>query len=462
MRDRLGDVVTIDELRERVDSGIERAVADLDALVRIASVSLGTFDQAHVRASADAVAELLAGAGIRSRVTSSPGPGGEPGRPAVLGTREGKGELPTVLLYAHHDVQPPGDASLWTQDDPFTPDYRGERMFGRGSADDKAGIVAHLGAIRALGQDLRAGLRVFIEGEEEIGSPSFASFLEAHHEELAADVIIVLDSSNWKVGIPALTTSLRGLVEARVQVRVLDHAVHSGMYGGPILDAPTLMCRLLASLHDHAGDVAVAGLHSYEAAPVAYPDEGFRADAGVLPGVHLAGTGSLPSRLWTKPALSIVGMDVTSVAGRSNTIQPSCTAALSLRIAPGDDPARAFEALRTHLEQHAPFGADVTVTLGELGPAYRADGESEVTALAHRALSEAWGTESVEIGIGGSIPFIAELQAQFPGTDVLVTGIEDPDSRAHSEDESMHLGELKRAILAEAILLARLSGTLTD
>lgn len=454
-------MVSIDQLRARVDEGFAAAVADLEALVRIPSVSLGSFDQSQVQASAEKVLSLLEEAGCVGRISRAPGPDGEPGRPAVLASREAADGAPTVLLYAHHDVQPPGDSANWTQDDPFVPEVRGERLYGRGTSDDKAGVIAHVAAIRALGEDLAVGLRCFVEGEEEIGSPSFASFLTQHHEELSADVIIVLDSSNWKVGVPALTTSLRGLVEAQVTVRVLDHALHSGMFGGPILDAPTLMCRLISTLHDDAGDVAVAGLSSYEAAPVDYPDEDFRRDAGVLPSVTLAGSGTLPSRLWTKPAISVVGMDVTSVAGRSNTIAPSCTAALSLRIAPGQDPVAAYQSLRDHLIANAPFGAEVTVTMGELGPAYQAE-DTAVTELAHRSLTDAWGENSVEIGVGGSIPFIAEFQQSFPGADVLVTGIEDPDTRAHSEDESQHLGDLKAAILAEAIMLARLGGTLEE
>lgn len=455
-------MVTISELGTRVDAALDRTVEDLAALVRIPSVSADTFDQSTLDASAAMVRGLLEDAGLTATVSSAPAPSGAPGRPAVLAARPAADGLPTVLLYAHHDVQPPGPHEDWDQEDPFEPVVRGERLYARGSADDKAGVIAHVAALRALGEDLAVGVRCFVEGEEEVGSPSFVNFLTSHRDALAADVIVVLDSSNWKVGVPALTTSLRGLVECQVELRVAEHALHSGMYGGPVLDAPTLMCRLLASLHDENGDVAVPGLLHREAAPIDYPEADFRADAAVVDGYRLAGTGSIPSRLWTRPALGIVGFDATPVDRRSNTIAPTCRAALSLRVAPGQDPAEAWTALDSHLRAHVPFGAQVTITPGEQGPAFLAAGESPAMRLAHWALREAWGVDGVEIGVGGSIPFIADLAQVFPDAEILVTGIEDPDTRAHSGNESIHLGELRNAILAEALMLARLSGTLVE
>lgn len=455
-------MVTISELGTRVDAALDRTVEDLAALVRIPSVSADTFDQSTLDASAAMVRGLLEDAGLTATVSFAPAPSGAPGRPAVLAARPAADGLPTVLLYAHHDVQPPGPHEDWDQEDPFEPVVRGERLYARGSADDKAGVIAHVAALRALGEDLAVGVRCFVEGEEEVGSPSFVNFLTSHRDALAADVIVVLDSSNWKVGVPALTTSLRGLVECQVELRVAEHALHSGMYGGPVLDAPTLMCRLLASLHDENGDVAVPGLLHREAAPIDYPEADFRADAAVVDGYRLAGTGRIPSRLWTRPALGIVGFDATPVDRRSNTIAPTCRAALSLRVAPGQDPAEAWTALESHLRAHVPFGAQVTITPGEQGPAFLAAGESPAMRLAHWALREAWGVDGVEIGVGGSIPFIADLAQVFPDAEILVTGIEDPDTRAHSGNESIHLGELRNAILAEALMLARLSGTLVE
>lgn len=444
-------------LRERVSEAFAGLRADLEALVRIPSVSSPAFDQAHVQASAEAVAALIRGAGVDDvRILSVDGPDGVPGRPAVVARRPGPQGAPTVLLYAHHDVQPPGDAALWTTP-PFEPVERDGRLYGRGASDDKAGIIAHIGALRVLGDELGVGVTLFIEGEEEIGSPSFSQFLAAHRDELAADVIVVADSSNWKVGAPALTTSLRGLVDLDVEVAVLEHAVHSGMFGGPVLDAVTLLARLIATLHDDRGDVAVAGLVTGTPPEVDYDEADFRSDATVLPGAELVGTGSITSRLWTKPALSVIGIDATSVAQSSNTLAPSATARLSLRIPPGQDPAAAQAALRAHLEGHAPFGARVTVRDGEQGQPFQAPVDSEAMRTARWAFAEAWGTPSVDIGLGGSIPFIADLLEVFPDAAILVTGVEDPESRAHGANESQHLGELERVVLAEALLLDRLA-----
>jgi len=367
-----------------------------------------------------------------------------------------------VLLYAHYDVQPTGDADAWTSP-AFEPTERDGRLYARGSADDKGGVALHVAALRVFDGKPPVGGKVFIEGEEEVGSPSFEAFLAAHRDRLAADVIVVADSSNWKVGVPALTTSLRGVVQVDVRLDVLDHALHSGQYGGPVLDAVTSMCRLVATLHDERGDVAVPGLVSRpQAAPdfPDYPEDAFRADAGLLEGVELVGSGDLTARLWTKPTLTVIGMDVTPLELAGNVLAPACTARLSMRIAPGQDPQAALEALRSHLEAHAPFGARLTVTQGEVGPAFDGSSDSPAGRAAHWALTTAFGQDCVDIGQGGSIPFISTLQATFPDAQVLVTGIEDPDTRAHSEDESMHLGDLERIVIGEALLLARLGGAI--
>lgn len=442
--------------------------AALEDLVRIPSVSVGSFDQSTLDRSAAAVAELLRDAGVHDveivTLPADPATGRPAGRPAVLGHMPGPEGAPTVLLYAHHDVQPQGEDAEWTTtpDGPFEPVERAGRLYGRGAADDKAGIVAHLGALRLLrdADALGVGVRLFIEGEEEIGSPTFRPFLEAHRDRLEADVIVVADSNNWTVGTPAITTSLRGVVGANVTVRVLDHAVHSGMYGGPVLDAVTLLSRLIATLHDENGAVAVAGLHGYDHEGVSYDEKSFRADAGVLDGVRLAGDprSSISSRLWTQPALAVVGLDATSVDNASNTIIPAARAKLSLRVAPGQDPREASAALRRHLEENAPFGAQVTVEIDEEGPTFRADPDAPAMKDAAWALSTAFGREAVQIGIGGSIPFISDLLDVFPRAQILVTGVEDPDSRAHAPNESVDLADLRNVVLGEALLLARLGG----
>jgi acetylornithine deacetylase/succinyl-diaminopimelate desuccinylase-like protein len=353
-------------------------------------------------------------------------------------------------------VQPENDHAEWDSP-PFEPTERDGRLYGRGAADDKAGIAAHLAAIRAHGGTPPCGVIVFVEGEEEVGSPSFLPFLHQYEDLLAADVIVVADSSNWKVGVPGLTPSLRGLVDCEVEVAVLGHAVHSGMFGGPVLDALTLLARLITTLHDDQGNVAVDGLVSAPDPSVDYEEADFRADSSVLDGVRLAGEGALSGRLWTKPALSVIGIDAPSVAHASNTLTPRATAKLSLRIAPGQDPVAALAALRTHLESNAPFGAQVTVRDGELGKPFQAPTDSTAMQAARWAFDTSWGTAPVDIGIGGSIPFIATFQELFPKASILVTGVEDPHGNAHGPNESLHIGEFERACVAEALLLSKLA-----
>jgi acetylornithine deacetylase/succinyl-diaminopimelate desuccinylase-like protein len=449
-----------EDLRASIDRTFDTTLARLKDLVAIPGIAWPSFDRTPLEGSAEAVAELLRGAGLDDvQVLGCDKPDGTPGGPAVVARRPAAAGRPTILLYAHHDVQPAGDETLW-ETSPFTAVEKDGRLYGRGAADDKAGIMAHVAAYAAvsevLGESLGLGVTFFIEGEEEAGSPTFRPFLEANRELLRADVIVVADSSNWKVGIPALTTSLRGLVDGVIEVQVLEHAVHSGMYGGPVLDAPTLLARLIATLHDDDGNVAIEGLVATDNATVDLPEADYRADASVLDGVRLAGSGSIASRLWTKPALSIIGFDAPAVAVASNTLLPRARAKFSLRLAPGQVPAEAMEAVRRHVEANAPFGAKVVFTPGESGNPFQTDTSSAAASVAMWALGEAWGVPAVETGIGGSIPFIADLMELYPHVQILVTGVEDPDSRAHSANESLHLGDFRKAILAEALMLARL------
>lgn len=453
--------IDAEALRQAVAESFDETIGQLTDLVAIPGIAWPSFDPAPLNRSADAVAALVRASGFDDvQILRCDKEDGTPGGPAVVARRPAAEGKPTVLLYAHHDVQPTGDLALWDTD-PFTAVERDGRLFGRGAADDKAGILAHIAAYsavtRVLGDELGLGVTFFFEGEEEAGSPTFRQFLETHRELLRADVIVVADSSNWKVGIPALTTSLRGLVDGTIEVKVLDHAVHSGMFGGPVLDAPTLLSRLIATLHDDEGSVAIKGLVSRDDVVVDLTEEEYRADASVLDGVKLAGTGSIASRMWTKPALSIIGFDAPAVDVASNTLLPRARAKFSLRLAPGQDPAAAMEAVRKHVEDHAPFGAQVVFTPGESGSSFLTDTSSKAASVAMWALGEAWGVPAVEMGIGGSIPFIADLTELYPDVQILVTGVEDPDSRAHSANESLHLGDFRNAIVAEALLLARLN-----
>lgn len=446
-----GDSEEVAALRARLEALLPAAVDDLRDLVRIPSVAFPGYDREPVRRSAEAVAALLRDAGMAEVAIESV----EGGSPAVIGRTPAAEGRPTVMLYAHHDVQPTGDVEDWTSA-PFEPVEREGRLYGRGAADDKAGVMAHVTALRLVGEELAAdgiGVTVFVEGEEEAGSPTFRPFIEAFRERLEADLIIVADSANWAVGTPALTTSLRGVVDLVVEVRALEHAVHSGLFGGPVLDALTQLSRLLATLHDENGEVAVEGLTRAADPTVEMEEADYRRDAGVVDGAELSGVGPLTARLWARPALSVIGIDAPSVRDASNTLVPVSRAKVSLRIPPGEDPDAAMAALVAHLERHAPATAQVTVREGEKGKPYSARQDAPSMDLARSAFARAWGTDAVDTGLGGSIPFIADLLEVFPGAEVLVTGVEDPESRAHGVDESLHLGEFAKVCLAEALLL---------
>lgn len=444
------------DLVQRVHEVLPQVRRDLEDLVRIESVWADPARRGEVQRSAEAVAKLLTDAGFGDVQIV-----GEGGAPAVIARYPAPAGAPTVLLYAHHDVQPEGDPAQWLSP-PFEPIERDGRLYGRGTADDKAGIATHLAAFRAHGGNPPVGVTVFVEGEEESGSPSLSRLLAAHRDTLASDVIVIADSDNWSTEVPSLTVSLRGLVDCVVEVATLDHGLHSGLWGGVVPDAVSVLVRLLASLHDDDGNVAVAGLHEGVAADVDFPTERVREETGLLPGVSEIGSGSVPQRLWAKPAITVIGIDTTPIDKSSNTLIPRARAKVSMRIAPGADVEQHMTALTRHLEQHAPWGAQVTVTPGDHGQPYAIDASGPVYDAARAAFTEAWGAEPVHTGVGGSIPFIAEFAAAFPSAKILVTGVEDPETQAHSVNESLHLGVLERAAVSEALLLARLGENSSD
>lgn len=447
----------VEQTRKHVEKKFESATNLLSELVRIPGIAWEAFDASQLERSAETVAGLFDETGVFDSVEiRRSSAAGKAGAPAVLARRAAKNGKPTVLLYAHHDVQPPGDEKVW-KTSPFEPTIIDGRMFGRGAADDKAGIVAHLTAVETLRDltenDFDLGITIFIEGEEEAGSPTFRNFLDENKAALESDVIIVADSSNWTESVPALTTTLRGLVSLVIEVSTLDHALHSGMYGGVVPDAMLAMIRLLGTLHDEKGSVAVAGLHETKAANLEYPEADLRRDAGLPDSVSLIGEGSILDRIWTKPSITVIGIDAQTVALSSNTMLPTVRSKISMRIAPGQVPEDALELLKNHLEANLPFGAAIAFGETELGKPFEADSAGWAKKLAESALSAAWQSESVDIGIGGSIPFIADLTEVFPAAQILVTGVEDPDSRAHSPNESVHLESLQNAMIAESLFL---------
>lgn len=439
------------DLRDRVKALIPRVLEDLSRLVAIPSVSSLPDHHGDVQATAEAVAQYARDLGCPDvRIIA------EGGQPAVIARFPAPEGAPTVCLYAHHDVQPTGDRALWTSD-PFQVTRRDGRLYGRGVVDDKAGIAVHLAALRAFDGKPPVGVTLFVEGEEEVGSPTLEAIMTEHADLLAADVYVICDSANWEVGTPAFTTALRGLSDVVVQVDTLDHALHSGQYGGVAPDALTTLVRLLATLHDADGNVAVQGLVTEEPFALEYPEERLRAETGLLEGVRFTGTGPAADRLWGRPSVTVLAIDCTRVADASNTLAPSARAKVSMRLAPSQDADAALASLKQHLLDHAPFGARVT-----FGHAEAADGSlvtlsGDVAEAAKVAYSEAFGTDVVEVGQGGSIPLVGAFQKAFPNAAVLVTGVVDPDSRMHGIDESFDLSDFTSACIAEATLLARLA-----
>lgn len=453
-----------DAVRAAALAGIPSALAELGGLVRIPSIAFPGFDADEVRRSAEAVAALAEGLGVFDRVeiATAEVPGaGERGMPAVLATRAARAGRPTVVLYAHHDVQPAGDEALWDSP-PFEPTVREGRVYGRGAADDKAGVMVHVAAIRALaelsGGDPDLGITLFVEGEEEAGSRSFAAFLEDHADALGGDVIVVADSGNWDQATPGLTVSLRGNARFTLRVRTLAHASHSGMFGGAVPDAMMATIRLLATLWDADGAVVVDGLLSRDAPTPDYTEETLRAEAGLPEGVSLVGTGPLAGRIWNTPAITVTGIDAPTVTGASNTLSPEISVVVSARIAPGQSARDGYAAIEAHLRAHAPFGAALSFEDVDLGDGFLVDTQGWAVELAREALSRGYGAEVVDIGVGGSIPFISDLARQFPDAQILVTGVEDPHARAHSPNESLDVETFRRAVVSEALLLAALDG----
>jgi acetylornithine deacetylase/succinyl-diaminopimelate desuccinylase-like protein len=443
-----------DDLRRRVASLFPSLKEALTDLVRIPSVSAAAYDPGRVQASAQRVAELLAAAGCSQvRVLEVEG-----AHPAVFAEVPGPPGSPQVLLYAHHDVQPPGPAEEWTTG-PFDPFERNGRLYGRGASDDKSGVVMHLGAIRAFDGKPPVGLKIFIEGEEEIGSGHLAQFLETYAGLLSADVIVIADLGVWRVGQPALTTSLRGVTACVVEVRTLENAVHSGEFGGTFPDALTVLCRLVASLHDDQGNVAVPGLVSSTADPLDLTEEELRAQMRTVPGLEPIGNGDWTTRLWAKPSISVLAMDAPPIREAINQLVPVARAKVGIRLAPGQDGEFAMQAVQRHLETNLPWGARMTVHWDGYGAPFSLDSKGPAFTAYRQAMREAWGVEPVDIGAGGSIPFVATFAERMPDAPILMVGAGDPTSSVHAPNESQHLGDLERSILAEAIFLRLLSQT---
>ncbi len=437
------------DLQQTIKDLMPRLTDELKALVRLPSVAFPGFPAAPVEQAGAAVARLLTDAGLPNvRMMDVPR-----APQAVFGERPAQPGAPTVLLYAHYDVQPAGPDEAWTSK-PFEPTERDGRLYGRGAADDKSGIVMHAGALLALGEDCPVGVKVLIEGQEEAGDGGIEEFVTANKELLKADVVVISDVGNYALGVPTLTTSLRGMAACDVEVETLEGAVHSGMFGGPAPDSLVALCRMVATLHDDQGDVAVKGLATMEYDGADYDEAAYRTDAGVLPGVGLIGSGSIGQRLYGKPSINVIGIDAPKVDGAANALVPKARARVSVRLAPGQAPAEARRAVQEHLEAAAPWDVKVKVTPGTVGEGFRAKTDGPAYAAATRAMAAAYGRDVVHYGEGGSIPLVAAFAAAEPGAEIILWGAEEPLCKIHAPNESVDLGELERCTLAEALFIA--------
>lgn len=430
-----------------VAADMPRIRAELEELVRIPGCAFPGFSDADIQRACDKVVEILTDAGYASvrRLEI------EGGKPAVLAETPGPPGSPTVLLYAHYDVQPGGDESLWSSP-PFEPTERAGRLYGRGAADDKSGVVIHAAVMRAFQGRPPCTVRVVVEGEEEWGGP-FEQYPRSHPEVFAADAIVVADVGNARVGEPTFTTALRGMAAVTVHCHTLQGAVHSGMFGGPAPDALMALIGLLATLRDADGETAIDGITGFEWDGAQFDEQDFRELAGVEPDQPLVGQGTVASRLFSKPVVNVTGLDAPPTQGAINAVIPQATARVSLRVPPGQDAVAARDALVQHLQTRAPWGISVSVTPEAVGQGVRVDTDGPAYTAARAAMHEAYGKPAQEIGAGGSIPLIDSLRAAVPGAEILLFGAQDPMARIHAPNESVDLAELEKAVLAQTLFL---------
>ncbi len=431
----------------------EQLQEDLARLVRIPSVAFPGFPEAPVAEAADLTVALLEAAGV-TNVELLPVPGAPP---AIFADLPGPEGAPTVLLYAHYDVQPAGPDEDWTTP-AFEPTVRDGRMYGRGTADDKWGIAVHAAALRTL---LAAGplpvrVKILIEGDEETGNGTLSTLVAADPERFRADAFVIADSTNVASGVPTLTTSLRGLAVVDVTVETLEAPVHSGIGGGPAPDALLALARIIASLHDDDGNPAVPGLVETPWAGAAIDPDAFRADTGVLEGVDLLGSGPVADQLFTRPSITAIGLDAPAVDVAANALIPSARARLSVRLAPTQDPAAAGRAVIDHVFAVAPWGVQLRLSEGPSAPGALLATEGPIADAALRALETGYGAPAVQVGSGGAIPLCADLARTYPDASFVLWGAGDPNSRIHAGDESVSLADLKRSAAAEIAFLRSL------
>jgi acetylornithine deacetylase/succinyl-diaminopimelate desuccinylase-like protein len=437
------------EIADKTATLMPSLIEDLEKLVAIPSIAFPGYPSEPVVQMADQTLQMFQAVGFtNARLMEVPS-----GYPPIYGEIPGPEGSPVVVLYAHYDVQPAPPEQGWTSD-PWTPTRKDDgRIYGRGAADDIGGLVSHLGTMRIFDGKPPCTVKLILEGMEETES-NLEAFVEAHPELFACDLFVICDMGNLEVGEPALTTALRGDVACIVTVRTLEHPLHSGVFGGPAPDAMIALARLLSTLHDDAGNVAIAGVSRDVWTGADFSPEDFRSSADILDGVNLTGTGPIGAQLWAQPSINAIGIDMTSIAASSNVLIPEASAKISMRIVPGSDPEKELDALVAHLESHTPWGARVEVKRTKAAPPFRCKTDGPGYAAARQALALAFGKPAGEAGSGGSIPLLRTLENAAPNAEFILWGPEDTAAaRIHASDESVDPSEIEKMVVAQALLL---------
>jgi acetylornithine deacetylase/succinyl-diaminopimelate desuccinylase-like protein len=452
-------------LKDRFDA----LIGELADFARIPGVSDPAYPKGPVRDSANWLAARLRAAGFENAEVVGFGDA----HPYVVAEWLGAPGAPTLLLYGHHDVQPPGRPEKWVSP-AFEPEVREGRLYGRGVVDDKAGVMIHVAALEAwlaTHGRLPCNVKLIVEGEEEAGSESLEAFLNTYRERFRADCIVLTDTANLDTGVPSITYTLRGLVAVDVEVAALDHPLHSGMWGGPVPDPVMALCRILARLTREDGTIAIPGLYDRvrddaaareRLARLPFDEARFRADAGLLEGVRFAGEAarSVYEKLWTRPSLTLTALEARPLKGAINQLVESARARVTIRVVPDQEPAEIQRLLIAALEADPPHGVRVTTTPGAVGGYWSTVPEGPAFEAAERALRAGFWTDVAYIGCGGSIPFVQPFADVLGGVPALLLGLEDPICNAHGENESLHLGDFRKATIAAIHLYAELARAL--
>jgi acetylornithine deacetylase/succinyl-diaminopimelate desuccinylase-like protein len=446
-------------LAARVAAAMPQLKRELAELVAIPSVSATNYPQethAELLACRDAVVELLESAGVQ-RIHSLELPDTAP---VVIGEIPAPEGAPTVLLYGHYDVVPAGDEEKW-ESPPFELTERDGALFGRGSADTKSNILAHVGALRAWNGRPPVGIKVVIEGQEEVGS-ALNEYPATDPELFRADAMLIADMGSVRPGVPTLTIGLRGMAQTTMEVETLGGPKHSGQYGGAAPDALGVLLKALATLHDDNGDVAVDGLRREPWTGAGYTEDEFRSLAEVRDGLPLVGTGDLGSRIWSGPAITVTGIDITSVDDALNAVNARARAKINTRVHPAQDAAEAQALVVRHLEDARPYGIGITVHPGAIGNGFLADTTGPAYQAARDAMRAAWGIDASYAASGGSIPLVDALHRAVPEAEILLLGTTDGYANIHAPNERVLLEEFEKAVLVETEFLDRFAELVTN